>query len=342
MVGQVIEARRRVPWFALALLAGGLALLGLAAWGRDSYPAAWAVLPLALGGCLLALARPRHFAAQLGEDAILLGDGRAPLAPPTAIPYATLRSVHADGWAEDPAAFRKPRATLTVRHEGGVLVIPAHLNVKSAEVYRHLAGFLPRGGDRAINPALETYRDEHERRHGPDEVLCYRAAASRTRPPARQSTRVIRALLAGVMIAGLAWVGMGLAEWPGADWRYGGTTTFIFASILWLASFTTNLSTPRIPQWKKASLVIGPTGMAMVQGPVRGEIRWEELLDLKFAAKPRGFRLTSDMGLAGIKFRVPGATIMIADIYDCPLYVIYDEILRRVPAHLRPAEFEPL
>lgn len=337
MIGRVIEARRRPPWLALALLAAGFALGGLAAWRREPTPAAWAVLPLAMGGCLLALARQRGFTAQLGEDAILLGDERDPLAPPTPIPYASLRSVHADGWAEAPAAFRKPRATLAVRHEGGVLLIPPRLNVASAEVYRHLARFLPRAGGRDVNPALESYLKEHERRHGPGEVICYKAAATRARPAARRSTRAIRALLAGVVLAGLIWVGIGLAEWPSPEWKYGGAVALIFGSIFWLASFTSALSTPRVPEWRKASLVVGPDGLAMVQGPVRGEIRWEELLDLKFAPRPRSFRLVNDVGLAGIRLRVPGATITIADIYECPLYVIYDEILRRVPDRLRPA-----
>jgi len=68
--------------------------------------------------------------------------------------------------------------------------------------------------------------------------------------------------------------------------------------------------------------------MAMVQGGIQGEVRWPELLEIRFNAKPRGLSLSNQRAmLPGILLRVKGADILIADIYDRPLYVIYNRIL---------------
>ena len=65
----------------------------------------------------------------------------------------------------------------------------------------------------------------------------------------------------------------------------------------------------------------------MVQGDIQGEVQWPELLDVRFNAKPVGFNIGGPTGLPGITASVKGANLVIADIYDRPLYVIHNHIL---------------
>jgi hypothetical protein len=87
------------------------------------------------------------------------------------------------------------------------------------------------------------------------------------------------------------------------------------------------LANPILKNWKNASLVIAPEGMAMVQGLIQGEVKWPELLDVRFNVKPVGFHMGHHTAFPGIMLSVKGANILIADIYDRPLHVIYNRIL---------------
>ena len=108
----------------------------------------------------------------------------------------------------------------------------------------------------------------------------------------------------------------------------GGVVVVLVGAGLYAASFADALAAdPALRNWKNASLVIGPQGMAMVQGTIQGEVRWPELLDIRFQSKPRGFTIGSSSAIHGILLRVKGANIVIADIYDRPLYVIHNRIL---------------
>ena len=49
---------------------------------------------------------------------------------------------------------------------------------------------------------------------------------------------------------------------------------------------------PRIRNWQLSSLVIGPAGLAMVQGDMRGELRWAEVRRMRCTRRPRVFKWT--------------------------------------------------
>ena len=84
---------------------------------------------------------------------------------------------------------------------------------------------------------------------------------------------------------------------------------------------------PRIPNWKKSALVISPGGMAMVQGDMTGQLRWDELRDIRFRPKPTFLGLQSaGAGMLGIHLVVAGATIVVLDLYDRPLEMIHEQL----------------
>jgi hypothetical protein len=68
-------------------------------------------------------------------------------------------------------------------------------------------------------------------------------------------------------------------------------------------------------------------GLALIQGDLRGELRWDELRDIRF--RPGGGSISSVSGegnLRGIHLIVEGATIVIVDLYDRPLSLIYQQL----------------
>jgi hypothetical protein len=77
------------------------------------------------------------------------------------------------------------------------------------------------------------------------------------------------------------------------------------------------LERPALRRWRDAGLVISPAGLALVQGNVRGEMRWAELKDLRYKTRTSA---------AGIVLKFEGAEVGIINIYDRPLYLIYERI----------------
>ena len=69
--------------------------------------------------------------------------------------------------------------------------------------------------------------------------------------------------------------------------------------------------------------------VGIVQGDMKGELRWDELRDIRYSGRPSFFTgfAVSYADLQGIKLKVAGATIVIADVYDRPLSLIHERLL---------------
>jgi hypothetical protein len=69
--------------------------------------------------------------------------------------------------------------------------------------------------------------------------------------------------------------------------------------------------------------------MALVQGDLQGEMRWDELKTLKFGSGSGGdFQVSNQAGIRGILLGFEGAQVLVHDIYDRPLNLIYGQIKR--------------
>ena len=175
MVGRTIEARRRLPWPALALLAGAFALVGWGvATGRAS-SAILAALPAAIGLLLLITGRGRPFAARFIAEGIERLDPGAVDPVLESIPYATLTGVRAGALARDPAKFRDRRCPPLVEHAAGSFWIPSGVDAPAAEIYRFLAALVPPDGGRDVNPQLLPYLRPEEEGYGPEWIQPSRA-----------------------------------------------------------------------------------------------------------------------------------------------------------------------
>lgn len=79
-----------------------------------------------------------------------------------------------------------------------------------------------------------------------------------------------------------------------------------------------------------ASLVISPTGIALYQDPLLGTMRWDELTGVRMGRSSQSHVRAVPQRAIGLD--AAGATLVLMDIYDVPLTVIYEHIL----AYWRP------
>jgi hypothetical protein len=212
-----------------------------------------------------------------------------------------------------------------VFHEEGVVSIPPRLNVPSDEVFHFLLAQFSPGGSREVNPALRDYLQRQEEAFGPERVWSYRA---RKLAGKGQGGRRPRAVCLAVALAGLAWFASGLALGEPA-WIGFGILAAVLGGLFFLAFWATSPSLAHHKKhWRQASLVVSPVGLALVQGDMRGEMRWDELRDVQLHGRPRHFRHGAEHTMPGIKLVVEGAAIVIPDIYDRPLPVIHERIVQ--------------
>ncbi len=318
MIGERLESIGHLPRSALSLLAVGIGLLIAGLLSGINGVAIGAALPLLLGTSLWLFGQEPPLTARVREDGLEVENA----GPPILVPYVSIQNITVAGRLADPARIRKDSCSITVVHDDGLLEIPSRLNFPSHEVYRFLAERVPDSGGRDVNAVLAEFLDSQERSFGRDRVRTFCAASRRL----TGTRRAYRAFLIGVIVAGAAWTAFGFSGWVETAWGAAGIVCVFVGALLYAASFGEGVRA--IKNWRNASLVIGAEGLAMVQGDIQGVVRWPELLEIRFNAKPHGLNIFNERAmLPGILLRVKGADIVIADIYDRPLFVIYNRIL---------------
>jgi hypothetical protein len=317
MIDQTIQSKARFSLGAALFFLVGILLVVIAVVQQNVHCAIASALPWMIG-VFLWLTRPRGFVAHFTETTLEVMD------PPLSLPYGQIEGFrpvvqgnrfHLKGVRAFP---------IQIFHEDGVVEIPAAIDAPSREVYAFLQDQLPPGGSHDVNPVLADYLKRQEETFGADRVWSYRA---RRRLGKLSGRRRARAVCLACMLAGIVWIIAGTQGKAFQGWLGGGITMLLFGGLFYLLFWlTTSQKMPRIANWGKASLVVSPLGLAIVQGDLKGELRWDELRKVHTKMPQFAFQLTrADLG-PGIRLVVEGATIVIADIYDRPLQVIYQRI----------------
>ena len=309
MTGEVVVSRSRggcvpVGFFVVAAVSCVAAVLSAeVGW------AVFALLPFCLGTAgLLAADPPVEF--QVQEEGLAF-DRPTDLF----VPYAELRGLSGrvvSGGTDFP---------IQVYHEGGVVRIPTGLNTSSRDLYQFLLERMPwRTAPDAgeVHPALREFVIAQVATFGADKVFVFRA---RPFPPVHTRRRHVAYAL-GVAAGAARWAAAGaaleFANLKGGAWLGGGLVLGIFSGVF--AVLFARTGGLRRADWRQSCLVVSPGGVALVQGPLRGKLRWDELLAIEYPSKPR-FAATSsaEHSRAGIGLRVAGAYLVIADYFDRPL-----------------------
>jgi hypothetical protein len=313
LIGRRIESQAKFPlgaifWFVLAACCSVPAVVLL-----NPHPAIFAVLPCAIGLALL-LVRERPFKAELTREGLEIED------PPLVLPYAEIESVL--------GPKKQRQAPIQIHFSGGVMRIPARLNVRSDELYWFLLDQLPPNSSRELPAVLARYCAEQEARYGPDRVFSHRARPQRF---IRRRKYGIFIVGTACVLAGLIWLLVGvLLPKDGQPWIVLGITLTFFSAFftgLLILSQSFESAGSQIKNWRGSGLVISPEGLAMIQGDMKGELRWDELRDIRFRPKPAFFGFQSaGTNMQGIHLIVAGATIVIVDLYDRPLEMIHEQL----------------
>jgi len=319
LVGQQLTARPRLPWLALSLLCAGMALA--AGWGL------YGTVEFGLFGLLAVLlglaawlTQPRRFAATLTADSLeLAGEGRS-------IPYRSLDGLKAWRRPLELDRVTDREFAIQVYHRDGIVTIPARLNVSSDQVFHFLLQQLVRGGgDRSPPPLLADHLERQQARHGAARVLVFRSRRFLTKEGG--STRRC-ALSVAAGLAGLLWFWLGL-QFPAPRMEVWGVLGLILGpcAFAFAGLFAIYIPAKRMPdRWAAACLIVGPDGLALSQGKIQGELHWDEVRKVEVSAKQLSAEDRAETFRGGIRVRVDGASIIIGDIYDRPVQVIYQAI----------------
>ena len=318
MIGTSVEGPASFPFGAVLFGMTGLGLVGVAIFTAAVHYAIGALLPFVLA-LLLWKARRPAFSAQFTEKAIETS------CPHLVLPYENLQGLAIKLRSQLPNRETPQFFPLQVFHAMGVLEIPSRLNVPSIEIYDFLRHRIPPGHAPEINLTLSDYLQRQEGMFGKDRVWSYGA---RQRLSRTQTNRQPRAVCLAMFLTGIVWMIVAAAGNGFFGWFVAGVLLVVFGGPFYLL-FLLPPALPggRIRNWHQASLVICPVGLAMVQGDMEGELRWNEVLNVELRSRAQGFHLTSETTRPGIVLSVEGARIVIADIYDRPLQDVYENIL---------------
>jgi hypothetical protein len=309
--------------FIWAIVAAALMGPGIAV---GNYHMILASLPaLALAGGLW-LFKPAGVQLELTETSLRL------LEPPEEIPYCSIESMMLGNRPQDPKKPGLKPGPLMIMHCLGALQVPARISTSVTELYRFLLDKAGGTGSRDVNPRLGKHLAQEESTFGADKVWTFCARRHMGR---RASTRRSRACCLLLIATGIIWICASPILFHSRKdqipiWLGWGIILSVFSFLFWLM-FKEQQRHPdsRLRGWEKASLIVSPSGIAIVQGDLEGRLRWDELREAQLDPGRVHFAINSK-GLmrGGIRLIVAGADIRIADIYDRPMPVIYSVMHR--------------
>jgi hypothetical protein len=311
---QEIHSTPRPPVFAvLFTLAGcGLVSAGLV----THHPAFYLLaIPAAAAAIGLWCSRPRPFAAELTGTGLRVSSGEE-------IPFSAIESVTLNGRPQDPQGKLKP-GPVGVIHKQGVVEIPVSANVPVVDLYHTLLARSAASSSCSIHPDLRSFHDNEVQTFGVERVWCYGARSRLGRRASIARSRLI-CILAGV--TGIAWLVLPpwILRWnteDAAPWMGIGAMALVLSFLIFLLLLIGQRSREGLfKNWQSSNVVVGPSGIAVVQGDLKGTLRWDELLDVKVGVKGPLFSFAGSQDAhGGLHLTVAGAVIRIADVYDRPL-----------------------
>jgi hypothetical protein len=166
---------------------------------------------------------------------------------------------------------------------------------------------------------LNDYLGRQQARYGPEKVLTYRA-----RTYIAQETASKRRCIRGLCwaLTGIVWIVLKIVLSAANAWAAFGFLLLI-AGLAMAGFYALSLRPFRTPnRLQSASLVIAPAGLALVQGSVQGEMRWNELRKMESWGNHRFSRNIH----GGVILQFADVSVTIGDLYDRPLRFIFQAV----------------
>lgn len=267
------------------------------------FPYVMGAAPLAVIGFVRWFTRESPMTLEMTADGLELNGSQR-------IQNTQLRTVREFGRRTTEGQFH-----IHVAHNEGQLVIPAAIDFRSEELRDLLRSRLTTGIQVHVHEALETHLAEQLKLFGHDKVFCY---GPREQLDLLPSGRLARKIAAILLLTSLLW---GLSLFYSEYWMAPAIITAVIGGIVYLASFAKHNPTQRLaPNWKESTLVVAPTGIALIQGTLKGKLRWDEVQSLTLV-EPAKFSASSMV--PGLLIKIAGGQILVLDIYNESLYEIH-------------------
>jgi hypothetical protein len=290
----------------------GLALIACAATFRQSELAWLATFPLLLAMTLKGFSEG-PFEMQLAESSLAINDGRP-------IPFDSIVRVKALSNSPKMPASEFP---ILVRHAAGHFVIPGQIDFPSPDLLAFLRAQAP-AYVLQLDPRLNEFLTKQEEEFG-DSVAVY---VGENVAVAESYWGVVKAVLVTSFFCCVAGLTAGASGIGNDGALILGVISIVAFVVTGLIALAVHSRTQGRTNVETAGLVVSPGGLAMIQGDLKGELRWEEIRSAKLSKGAVALGRNKQFHGACIQLVVEGATIQIADIYHEPVSQIYDRIMR--------------
>lgn len=291
------------------LVVAGLVTAGIVL--KESHFFVAAILPAALGLWIF-ITSPRAENVTFGPEALLDECQENP------IRYDEIMAISISGKTPEADAHVIPGGNLVVIDHNRCHYFSGLKQAAAKQMYQSLIDRIPESGSREVAPALQQRLQNDLNLFDDDLIFSFRARPKRLSPRKR-----FHFLFFILVIVGIVWAGIGGLQVKFDAWTFVGGFLTGFTVIGWLlyAAATVNHAT-KIPDYALASLIVSPRGIALHQGRVVGEMKWEEMKVI-LCGKGQPGSLVTAATPRSICIRVDGAQVQIFDIYDRPLATIF-------------------
>lgn len=319
-----IDVGRRFSVGSLVCGLLGMTLVGLLAFARE--PLSTLVLaggmPLSLSLVLL-LARAPGICLELSDTAVVnLETGEE-------VPYSSIQAVTVGSRSPRPGDRIGSGAILVV-HERGEFEIPSS-PAGFEDLYARLIQHFSSSGSSRVSGTLESYLQRQQEKFDTDLVWTFCASVSSRRTIPRRAARAVLGwfLCMGITFLLLGTLGGDLFKDSRPLIGIGAMLILVSLPLMLLVWVSGRSSRQPFKGWENSSIVIGPAGIGLHQGDLKGELSWEEITSVQLGKGSQSFQLTSSRNaMRGLRLDVTGASFIVADIYDRPLWVLEDVIHR--------------
>ncbi len=308
MLNKPIEIRQRRSMFSTLCFVVGGALLVAAAVFQNMHFLLAAVLPIALSFAVRQ--KPHHDVLVLEERQLVFQNSNFKL------PYEKIRWLGVGDHFVTNSSQDLSDGPLAIGFDQGQLVLPSETSVPIREIARYLIARLPPPAVEQPHVALMDYWTKEQAKFGDDKVVLIHA---RKVLPLKKRLDGLRKGFA-ISVAGMICLILAIAGFDNTDESVGGWLGFAmfliisgFVVLVW--SMTSQKRKKReISAARGACIVMSPTGLAMVQGPLKGILRWDEIVGLENGPSSS---LTGRQ--AGLHLKIAGGAIVVTDVYETSL-----------------------
>jgi hypothetical protein len=259
------------------------------------------------------------------------------------IPFFSIQGVTLDGRCQDPAKVRK-RGWLAVHHAAGVALFHRNVRPDVRALYRGILEKVTLPENVPSLEKLEHYYQKQVALFGKDKVWAFNP-----RPHVwhGKSGYDLLLLWVALLLVSLLWLFLASRTPQGVALGAMGVYLIVVSLFGMLFTGLRHVSPAKslgVKDRQNAGLVLGPIGIAMVQDPAVGQLKWEEIKSVKLGGGWTTVGGPSVYPPRALYLDVQGATIAIADIYDCPLPKIFQlvNMYWRKPDNYYPGNITPL